>query len=218
MKRGSVLLASLMALGASAPAAAVDLESAAQQASAYLNFGFGGSTGVQSLRYGLQLDQGYRAVGEELLPPAMKLDFTSAGLQQVALAGLPVTRRIMRLSQDEMAEGDVAAAESAWYDPTGWGWVGWGIAGAGAVGAYVLLSDDDDEASSSGGGGGGNDDGGGDDGGGELCAPGTIPVIGGQCVPAGLPLMGTARGQVAQTVALEGIDEGTGYMGDLIAR
>jgi hypothetical protein len=207
MKRSLVLIAGLAAIAAAAPATAVD---AGAQASAYLGFAFGGAdTKVQGLRYGLQVDSSRELADDVFLPPAVKLDFSGAGLRRLSLAGLPVMQTRVRLSQDDEYGDEEMADESEWYDPRGWGWRGWAVAGASAIGASILLHDDDDDPVRNNGGNGGGDNGGGD-----LCDP--TGIIG-ECLPP-LGLIGANPGLVNVAPSAMDVDAGTGYMGDLLAR
>ncbi|HUS25119.1 MAG TPA: hypothetical protein VM369_09230 [Candidatus Binatia bacterium] len=116
--------------------------------------------------------------------------------------------------------GEVPAEEHSWYDPRGWGWMGW-TAAAVVVGGVAYVALDSGDSSSSGSGGGGGDGGGGGGTGEDLCAPDQVPGVGGECVPAGLPMIGTAQRDwlsVEQVDTDRMLQSGSGQMGDLVAR
>lgn len=178
-------------------AAAATPDERQPEARAYVNFAFGGSApAIESMFYGLRLDisSPYEA---EQRPALMALEFNPRGFSSASVNGVPFARQL-RLNQ----------AEETQWTAIDWGLLAAGVVGVGFAIAEVADSNDEspDPASDSTGGDTGGDDGG-DDGGG-TCIPGT-PL----CLP-----FDAARVGDGATATIPDLDDGTGYMGDLIAQ
>jgi hypothetical protein len=165
MKRCLILLAGTVLAGSAAAAGN------GADAQMYLNFSFGGNAdALRTAHYGLLVSNSTAVEDQTFRPRLFSMDFTHAGFGHATIAGLPVTRAMLRLNQTEeaaAAPAAEAAADAPWYDYSAWGWKGWTLAGVGvaAVGWYVYdQGQDDDEAPPPASGGGGDE-----------CPEGTIP-------------------------------------------
>lgn len=188
-----LLIASMMSAGVIMQAQAANTDLYTPQMNAYVNFSFGAPKAQSlGLHYGLRMDynENFKATisrsmsssVSNALPPLLQMDFSAnTGFTNAKLNGLTFMKRIVTLNQngEEGAAGVEGSGGSAFSSFTT---VDWGILAAGVVGvgfgvAQVAKNDetpDTTTTASSGGGGGGT-----------LCAPGSVPGVGGQCLPIG---------------------------------
>lgn len=185
-----LLVATMMCAGVVMQAQSANLDSSAPEMKAYLNFDFGAPQAQSlGLHYGFRMEQDsrYRALLGNSLPALMQLDFTSAhGFDSAKLNGVSLLKRSVQLNEGEEAAAPAESTSTGGifsnFTVADWGLVAVGVVGVGFGIAKVAKSDESpDPATSSGttpqGPGG-------------TCAPGTVPVIGGQCAPTTPPLAG----------------------------
>lgn len=236
MRKLVIALTMGAAMGVGMLAVAADPADHTPELNAYVSLKFDGPRAQsRNFFYGLRLDHDRRLLSEPLAPYA-QLEFKGSGFNSAMVNGMPIMRSV-QLNQDEGGEAESGpTAGDVTMGALDWGLVILGVAGVGFAVAEVADADESPDPE----GGGGTTTGGGTGGGTPLggtplggtplgggtegqitCAPGEIPVIGGECLPGGPFTNGgrSTRGYRAVTAPeyLQWLDGGTGQMGDLVA-
>lgn len=210
-----LLVAGFMSTGIIMQAWAANTEDYQPEMKAYVNFGFGAPQ-VQSLglHYGFRMDHDLRYQAEigRIMPALMQLDFTAAqGFDSALINGQPFLKRNVQMNQD----GDPGASPEGTGSDGGmfgnftvmdWSLVAVGVVGVGfGISQVAKTSESPDPKSSTSSG---------------STSGGTLPVIGGQCLP-GTPLCAPLASTGGYVIEIrdanydEWLNADYGHMGDL---